>query len=132
MYLCRNAKDSTLQKLLSIGLLFAFAAQCFSQWGVLAGYELNKDYIAEFLCINRDKPAMHCDGKCYLRMKMKQDQQRKDAENGNVGNKIDIALFCSHQRIALPATASRPFDFRPLVTPFYNTPHFTFFHPPRA
>lgn len=29
-------------------------------------YAINKDYIASELCINVDKPQMHCDGKCYL------------------------------------------------------------------
>lgn len=29
-------------------------------------YEINKQYITEFLCINRDKPRLQCDGKCHL------------------------------------------------------------------
>ena len=30
-------------------------------------YLLNYDYIVNVLCINKDKPEMHCDGKCYLK-----------------------------------------------------------------
>lgn len=33
-------------------------------------YFANKAYIAEVLCINKDKAAMQCDGKCYLKQKM--------------------------------------------------------------
>lgn len=29
-------------------------------------FELNKEYIAEFLCINKEKPMTICGGKCYL------------------------------------------------------------------
>jgi hypothetical protein len=30
-------------------------------------FELRRDYIAEHLCVNRDRPEMECNGKCYLR-----------------------------------------------------------------
>ena len=29
-------------------------------------YLVNYDYIATELCINKDKPEMHCNGKCHL------------------------------------------------------------------
>lgn len=121
-----------MQKLLSIVLLFAFASQCFSQWGVIAGYELNKSYIARVLCVNRDKPAMHCDGKCYLSLKMRQDQQRKDSENGHIGSKIDMLLFSPNRTLSLPLIASDIVHFAPFTTRDYSTPHFAFFHPPRV
>jgi hypothetical protein len=34
-------------------------------------YELNKKYIAEVLCENKDKPEMHCNGKCHLKKQLK-------------------------------------------------------------
>ncbi|MGX1023131.1 hypothetical protein [Psychroflexus sp. MBR-150] len=37
-------------------------------------YILNYDYIVNVLCINRDKPKLNCNGKCYL-MKMIEDKQ---------------------------------------------------------
>lgn len=41
-------------------------------------YVINQDYIAEYLCINKDKPEMHCDGKCYLmQMLAEQNQEKK-------------------------------------------------------
>lgn len=43
-------------------------------------YGLNKDYIAEFLCINKDKPELSCGGKCHL---MKQlEKQNKELPKG--------------------------------------------------
>lgn len=29
-------------------------------------YAVNYDYISKVLCINKEKPAMHCNGKCHL------------------------------------------------------------------
>ncbi len=34
-------------------------------WPV-AEYIVNYDYIANVLCENKEKPQLHCDGKCYL------------------------------------------------------------------
>ena len=41
---------------------------------------INQDYIAEFLCINTDKPELECNGKCYL-MQMLQEQEDEKKQN---------------------------------------------------
>ena len=38
-------------------------------------YVINQDYIAEVLCINKDKPMLNCNGKCYLSQLIKKQQQ---------------------------------------------------------
>lgn len=37
----------------------------------VAYYQINQDYIASVLCINKAKPTSTCNGKCYLLKKMK-------------------------------------------------------------
>ena len=32
----------------------------------LVEYAVNYDYISAVLCINKSKPELHCNGKCYL------------------------------------------------------------------
>lgn len=32
----------------------------------LVEYAVNYEYISEVLCINKSKPELHCNGKCYL------------------------------------------------------------------
>ena len=39
-------------------------------------YILNQDYIAEFLCINKDKPELKCNGKCHLVKEIEKQQQQ--------------------------------------------------------
>ncbi len=43
-------------------------------------YIINHDYIAEFLCVNKDKPMLNCDGKCYL-AKMIQEERQEKSQN---------------------------------------------------
>ncbi|SEJ26675.1 hypothetical protein SAMN04487995_3856 [Dyadobacter koreensis] len=50
----------------------------FSQWGTIAYYQVNKAYITRVLCENRDKPQLHCDGKCYLAKKLKEQEEKQD------------------------------------------------------
>jgi len=34
-------------------------------------YAINRNYIAQNLCENKDKPQMHCNGKCHLAKQLK-------------------------------------------------------------
>jgi len=55
-----------------------------SQLFVYAGFELNQKYIVSELCVNRDKPQLHCNGKCYLMRKLKQaEEKEKSREREN-------------------------------------------------
>lgn len=43
----------------------------------LFDYVINQDYIAEFLCVNTDKPELACNGKCYLMQKLNASNEEK-------------------------------------------------------
>ena len=51
--------------------MLCFCYQLVARLGVVAWYEVNKEYVATVLCENKDKPAMKCCGKCYLRKQLK-------------------------------------------------------------
>ncbi len=40
-------------------------------------FEINKDYIRDVLCVNRDKPITVCGGSCYLKKRLTQEQSEK-------------------------------------------------------
>jgi hypothetical protein len=41
-------------------------------------YVANYDYISKVLCVNKDKPKMHCNGKCHLMKELaKTSEQEK-------------------------------------------------------
>ena len=59
-----------------------------------AGFELNKNYIATKLCENRNRPWMHCNGKCYLMKKIRQaEEKQNNAERESQKNLIQESYF---------------------------------------
>lgn len=73
------------KKLTAILFLIAFTAQTFSRAVIVVDFYANQKYIAENLCINRDKPKMNCCGKCQLSKKLAQEDN-KDKQNPNRKN----------------------------------------------
>ncbi|WP_121064825.1 hypothetical protein [Maribacter vaceletii] len=43
----------------------------------LLEYISNKDYIAEVLCINKERTELNCQGKCYLMQQLKAQEENK-------------------------------------------------------
>jgi len=40
-------------------------------------YIIYEDYIAEFLCINKDNTELQCNGKCYLMQRISEQSEQK-------------------------------------------------------
>lgn len=58
-------------------ILFSILMQSFSREGIYISFKINQDYIARVLCVNKNKPMLNCNGKCYLAKKLKQAEQRE-------------------------------------------------------
>ncbi len=43
-------------------------------------FKLNQDYISQVFCINKDKPELKCDGKCYLKKTIDESKQEKKSK----------------------------------------------------
>jgi len=69
-----------LQRITAYLLILSLVTVNFTRLFIYAGFELNRNYIAAKLCENRDKPWMHCNGKCYFMKKIKQAETSKNAE----------------------------------------------------
>ena len=60
-------------------LLLCFVTQTFSRAAIVGSYYVNTaDYAKD--CINKARPKMHCNGKCQMMKKLKQEE-KKDAQN---------------------------------------------------
>ena len=80
-------------RIIAVCLLFALAGSNFSGFWVIAGFRVNQKYIAQTLCENRDKPQLHCDGKCYLAKKIKQaEEKEKKKDKEEQRNRFQEAL----------------------------------------
>lgn len=70
-----------LQRLTAYLLIVSLVSANFSRFFIYAGFELNRNYIATKLCENRNKPQLHCNGKCYFMKKVKQAEEKQNTED---------------------------------------------------
>lgn len=82
------------KRIIAISLLVALISSNFSRFFAYAGFEVNQKYIAENLCINKSRPWIHCNGKCYFMKKIKQaeENEKKQAAKDNF-NRLEISFF---------------------------------------
>jgi len=66
----------------------------FSRFVVYAGFEMNRNYIAAKLCENRNKPWLHCNGKCYLMKKIKQAEEKQSANERETQKSLVQETYC--------------------------------------
>ncbi|MBN8588883.1 MAG: hypothetical protein J0L94_11255 [Rhodothermia bacterium] len=80
----------TTRAFLTPTLLLLLVIQGLVPLWVQLDFVRRQDYIRKVLCINRNKPGMQCNGKCYLRLRLqKTDQdQQKQQEKGSVEQQL--------------------------------------------
>ncbi len=78
-------------KLVAIFLIVAFFAQTFSKGLIVANYYTNTQAYAKN-CINKAKPKLHCNGKCQMMRKLKQEEN-KDSQNQDRKNEVKTDLL---------------------------------------
>lgn len=66
---------------MSILILCTFIFQLSVKTGVMLWYEANKTYISKALCENRNRPQLHCDGKCVLAKKLQQAETQPENQS---------------------------------------------------
>jgi hypothetical protein len=90
-----------LKQIVAIGLLVALMSSNFSRFFAYAGFELNQNYISQNLCVNKARPWMNCNGRCYFMKKIKQaeENEKKQAQKDQL-NRLEIPIFGDAYRIA--------------------------------
>ena len=88
-------KKCILRQFGTILLLLAFLAQSFSKPFIVAGYFANTAAYAKN-CENKAKPKLHCNGKCQMMKKLRQEEN-KDKQNPErkSDNKEEVLSFKS-------------------------------------
>lgn len=120
-----------LNRFLAIFLLFALISTSFTRVFVYAAFEVNGKYIAENLCVNKDKPWMHCNGKCYLANKLKEAIGQEKHREQQIQKNLFQDFICSSGwtfEISLPVTIKEPMSYRAFF--YVNTTARAIFHPP--
>ena len=117
----------------AIFLITAFIAQTFSGGLVMLNYYANTAAFAKN-CENKAKPKMHCNGKCQMMKKLKQ-QEKQDQQNPEKKSDIKIQIFSSKSFycISVEAFAIAVFKATPIEKNYpVKDISYSFFHPPQA
>lgn len=97
-------------------------------------YILNKDYIANYLCINKDNPSNCCEGKCYLEKQIMKSLEPGESAENNSNKKTqnkEVNEFL-YTLISIPeAFEANLTPFIDLQTSISSRPVPTIFIPPR-
>jgi hypothetical protein len=120
-----------LQRVTAYLLIFSLVAVNFSRFFVFAGFELNRNYIATKLCENRDKPYMHCGGKCYFMKKIKQaDDKQASDERQSLKSLFQEVFVISNTEMKFHSSLLQVID-TPYDDSLPPTPAAVIFQPPQ-
>ena len=71
----------SVKRLTAIAFIFLLSAQCIFKLTIITYFQANRDYIAEVLCVNKEKPMSMCNGQCFLdrKLSLADDESPKQA-----------------------------------------------------
>jgi hypothetical protein len=100
----------------------------------LVEYAVNYDYISKTLCVNKEKPIMACDGKCYLMSELTKsfDAEKPISDKKDNIKSIEISFFQDFKKFDFNLTFVKK---KLLFNHFYSNNYCflnsnTIFHPP--
>ncbi|WP_145667123.1 hypothetical protein [Chitinophaga polysaccharea] len=122
------------KQFITVFLMLIWLCQLSGRYFVMLDFYLNQEYIAKNLCVNRNKPAMHCNGKCHLSKKLKEEEKRDQDNPERKDHRSEIFYAAWLEPTSL--TAAVPADIAHYPHPYcIGTPidqPDTIFHPPAA
>lgn len=75
-----------------ISLIFILLIQTLSTTLILTGFELNRETITEFFCVNKGEPQMHCDGNCFLEKQLETDKKAHQTDTRTLPDFIQLVF----------------------------------------
>ena len=86
--------------------------QTFSRELVVADFYANRVAITQQFCVNKARPMLHCDGKCYFAKQLKQQQERESKAPNPLRERLEMlpqapASLVPPRPAAYPAVATR-------------------------
>jgi hypothetical protein len=121
-----------LKHLTIILLILGLFGQTFNRYFLVLNYQLNKDFIAKYLCENKNKPELKCEGKCYLCKRLKKEDN-KDQENPERKTtiKFDVLSYQGSYCISGRVGGIIPLTYFMFQEDIYSSYIPSFLHPPQ-
>ena len=113
-------------------MLSVIITQLLSALIIIVNYEIHKDYITQNFCENKNKPQMHCNGKCHLKKQLQKQEKNENAPVNPIKAKTEMQLFCQKMNFSFitPVKEKHTYSFylQKKITP----PLSSIFHPPKS
>ncbi|MFN8288806.1 MAG: hypothetical protein U0U70_00990 [Chitinophagaceae bacterium] len=120
-----------MKKAFAFILLLCITAQTFSQVLIRVDFYLNRRYIARNLCENRYRPMLHCNGKCVLAKKWKQEQKKDEqAPERKMQGREEISSCDDFITVSVPSLSAAASVYSSLSDNTVVDQPASFFHPP--
>jgi hypothetical protein len=121
-----------VKRFAAIGFIFLLSAQCIFKLGIITYFQANQEYIAQVLCINKEKPITMCHGQCFLDRNLaladeEMPQQAPAPGKVKIENTIFLGLNVDIQLSMIATEISQNPSPETLYTFVSGR---TFFHPP--
>ncbi len=127
------AAVNPVHRIIGFCLLAAFIFQVSGKVIILADYCINKDFIADVLCVNKDKPKLHCEGKCHLTKQLEKEEKNQKVPFGSKEDKHEVQLFAEKKNVFNFFSASLSGqNVLPYEAPVSGRHLHSVFHPPKV
>jgi hypothetical protein len=126
------------KKIIGVMLFVSMAFKMLMAPIFFVNYELRKDYIIKNYCVNKNRPKMHCDGKCYLAKQIQKAEQEdeKQATNNFISKLLTLELVQKNNHFAnyflvkgFSEKSIQNFQYKNRILHLHA---FSFFHPPQV
>ena len=120
-----------LRQLTAILLIFSFAAQVFNQNILVLDFYSNRPAFAK-ICENKARPIMHCNGKCQLMKKLKEEEKKDQQNPTRKSENRDEVVYSPPAHVTPGSFTETVFSCCcSYAAPFFPTgSHADIFHPP--
>lgn len=120
-----------MNKLILISISFFILLQAGVKTIVVSNYLINKRYISENLCENKNDIQLKCEGKCHLKKQLLKEDKKEQTPINKVKEKIEFQILQSSRHIDFGVLYNY---LKPFVCVYLNlyikTLTISVFHPP--
>jgi len=121
-----------MKSIFAISLLVFYLVVMMRPFTPYINYAVNKNYIAAALCENKDKPMMHCNGKCHLQKELKKTASEDSKPQTSLRINLEEYINISHEAAII--TANLPVLVSKINSPYLEGSSYNnitkVFHPP--
>jgi hypothetical protein len=106
--------------------------QTFSRELLVVDFTLNQATITARFCVNKARPMLHCDGKCYFAKQLKKQEERENKAPNPLKERLEMlpAAFSSWHLQPVRAVAKAAPRYAGFVPEHYAAPLNAVFRPP--